>query len=164
MRRMVKDSKKKEEKPRESSFKKFLKKRAPFYLAGIALLIIFIVPELTKGDLQSNLPDNLSEGEQKALNILMSYKGPDNEGFSVKDAISNQINEYYPNEKIYENKNTKINVSVSKIDEENYQIIFDFDSYKEDLHYDWSVNLKEGKIDGNNPDSKHIINLVDFYD
>lgn len=161
---MVKDSKKKEEKLHQSPFKKFLKKRAPLYLAGIALLIIFIIPELTKGDLQSNLPEDLSEGEQKALNILMSYKGPDNEGFSVKDAITSQINDYYPNEKIYDNKNTKINVLVSKIDEENYQIVFDFDSYKEDLHYDWNVNLIDGKIDGNNPDSKHIINLVDFYD
>jgi len=161
---MVKDSKKKEEKPKESSFKKFLKKRAPFYLAGIAILIIFIVPELTKGDLQSNLPENLTDEEQRALDTLMSYKGPDNEGFSVEDAITNRINENYPNEKIFDNKNTKISVLVSKLEEENYRITFDFDSYKEDLHYDWNVNLLDGKIEGNDPDSKYIINYVDFYD
>jgi len=161
---MVKDSKKKEEKPKESSFKKFLKKRAPFYLAGIAILIIFIVPELTKGDLQSNLPENLTDEEKRALDTLMSYKGPDNEGFSVEDAITNRINENYPNEKIFDNKNTKISVLVSKLEEENYRITFDFDSYKEDLHYDWNVNLLDGKIEGNDPDSKYIINYVDFYD
>ena len=161
---MVKDSKKKKEKPKESSFKKFLKKRAPFYLAGIAILIIFIVPELTKGDLQSNLPENLSEEEQEVLNTLMSYKGPDNEGFSVYNEISKQINDNYPNEKIFDNKNTKISVLISKLEEENYRVIFDFDSYKEDLHYDWNVNLKDVKINGNDQDSKHIIDVVDFYD
>jgi len=161
---MVKDSKKKVEKPKGSSFKKFLKKRAPFYLAGIAILIIFVIPELTKGDLQSNLPGNFSDEEQEVLNTLMSYKGPDNEGKSVYDAISDQINEYYPNEQIYDNKNTKINVSISKLEEENYKIIFNFDSYKEDLHYNWNVNLQDGKIDGNDRDSKYIIDFVDFYD
>lgn len=161
---MVKDSKKNEEKPKGSSFKKFLKKRAPFYLAGIAILIIFVVPELTKGDLQGNLPENLSVEEQKVLNTLMSYKGPDNEGFSIKDAISNQINEKYPNEKIFDNKKTKINVSISKLQEETYRVIFDFDSYKEDLHYDWNVNLQNHKINGNDQDSTYIINLVNFYD
>jgi hypothetical protein len=127
-------------------------------------LIIFIIPELTKGDLQSNLPENLSVEEQKVLNTLMSYKGPDNEGFSIYDAISKQINDNYPNEKIFDNKNTKISVLISKLEEENFLIIFDFDSYKEDLHYDWNVNLKDGKIDGNDQDSKYIIEFVDYYD
>ncbi|MEJ2259692.1 MAG: hypothetical protein P8X78_04160, partial [Nitrosopumilaceae archaeon] len=61
---MVRDSKKKEEKPKESPFKKFLKKRAQVYLAVIAIVVIFIVPELTKGDLQSNLPQNLSDEDK----------------------------------------------------------------------------------------------------
>lgn len=161
---MARDSKKKEEKSSTSPFKKFLKKRAPFYLAGIAILIIFVIPELTKGDLQSSLPENLSDEEQLVIDALMSYKGPDNEGLSLKDAISNQISDYYPNEKIYDNKNTKIDVSVSKIEGEKYRVIFNFESYKEDLHYDWNVNLQDGKINGNDKDSKYIINLVDFYD
>ena len=161
---MVKESKKKEEKPKESPFMKFLKKRAPVYLSVIAIVIIFIVPELTKGDLQSNLPENLSEQEKIALDILMSYKGPNNEGRSMMDEISSQIDEKYPNEKIYDNKKTNINVSVSKIDNDNYQIVFDFESYKEDLHYDWNVNIQNEELKGNDEDSKFIINRVDFYD
>ena len=161
---MVKNSKKKEEKPKESPFKKFLKKRAPVYLSVIAIVIIFIVPELTKGDLQSNLPENLSEEEKLAMDILMSYKGPNNEGLSVMDAISNQIDEKYPNEKIYDNKKTNVNVSVSKLETDNYQVVFDFESYKEDFHYDWNVNMQNEEIDGNDEDSKYIIDLVDFYD
>jgi len=161
---MVKKSKKKEEKPKESSFMKFLKKRAPVYLSVIAIVIIFIVPELTKGDLQSNLPENLSEEEKVALETLMSYKGPNNEGRSVMDEISSQIEEKYPNEKIYDNKKTNVDVSVSKLDTDNYQIVFDFDSYKEDLHYDWNVDIQNETINGNDEDSKFIINRVDFYD
>jgi hypothetical protein len=161
---MVKESKKKEEKPKESPFMKFLKKRAPVYLSVIAIVIIFIVPELTKGDLQSNLPENLSEEEKVALDTLMSYKGPNNEGRSVMDEISSQIDEKYPNEKIYDNKKTNVNVSVSKIDTDNYQIVFDFESYKEDLHYDWNVDMKTGDVKGMDKESKNIIARVDFYD
>lgn len=161
---MVKDSKKKEEKPKESAFKKFLIKRAPIYLATIAIVIIFIVPELTKGDLQSSFPESLTEEEKLVLDSLMAYDGPNEEGHSIMDAISNEISEKYPNEKIYDNKKTKVNVSVNKLENENYQVIFDFESYKEDLHYDWNVNMQNGNIDGNDEESKHIIDLVDFYD
>ena len=161
---MVRDSKKKEEKPKESAFKKFVKKRAPIYLAVIAIVIIFIVPELTKGDLQSNLPENLTEQERQVVDTLMAYDGPNKEGLSVMDAISNEISENYPNEKIYDNKKTVVNVSVNKLDWENYQVIFDFESYKEDLHYDWNVNMQNGNVDGNDEESKYIIDLVDFYD
>ena len=161
---MVKDSKKKEEKPKESAFKKFLIKRAPIYLATIAIVVIFIVPELTKGDLQSSFPESLTEEEKLVLGTLMAYDGPNEEGHSIMDAISNEISEKYPNEKIYDNKKTKVNVSVNKLENENYQVIFDFESYKEDLHYDWNVNMQNGNIDGNDEESKHIIDLVDFYD
>ena len=64
---MVKNSKKKEEKPKESEFKKFLKKRAPIYLGAIALIVVFVVPELTKGDLQSTFPEDLTEQEKQVL-------------------------------------------------------------------------------------------------
>jgi len=98
------------------------------------------------------------------VDTLMSYKGPNNEGLSIMDAISNEISEYYPNEKIYDNKNTKVDISVSKLEGKNYQVIFDFESYKEDLHYNWNVNIQNGEIDGSDKDSKYIIDLVDFYD
>ncbi len=160
---MVKDSKKKE-KPKESPFKKFLKKRAPIYLAAIAIVIIFIVPELSKDNLESKFPQTLSSEEQNALDILMTYNGPNEKGLTVYDAITNQIDEKYPNEKIYDNKKTNVNISVTKLENDEYQVILDFDSYKEDFHYDWNVGIESKNIKGNNEDSKYIINLVDFYD
>ena len=161
---MVKDSKKKEEKPKESEFKKFIKKRAPIYLAVIAIVIIFIVPELTKGDLQSSFPESLTEEEKQVVDFLMAYDGPNEEGLSIMDAISNEISEEYPNEKIYDNTKTKVNVIVSNVENENYQVAFDFDSYKGDFHYNWNIDMQTGDVKGNDEESKYIIDLVDFYD
>ena len=161
---MVRDSKKKEEKPKESQFKKFLIKRAPIYLATIAIVIIFIVPELTKGDLQSSFPQTLTEEEKLIVDTLMAYNGPNEEGYSLVEAISNEISEEYPNEKIYENKKTKVNVVVSNVENKKYQIILDFESHKKDFHYNWNIDMQTGDVKGNDEESKHIVDLVDFYD
>lgn len=161
---MVKDSKKKEDKPKESQFKKFLIKRAPIYLAAIAILVIFIVPDLTKSDLQSSYRQTLTEEENLVVDSLMKYNGPNEEGYNLKDAISNEISEEYPKENIYDNKNTKVNVVVSKIEKEMYQVVFNFESHKDDFHYDWNIDMETGDVKGNDEDSKYIINLVDFYD
>ena len=162
--KMVRDSKKKEEKPKESPFKKFLKKRAPVYLAVIALLIVFVVPELTKGDLKDKFPENLTDEDQLVLDSLMSYNGPDREGYTLYEALSNKISEEYPNEKIYDNKKTNVNVSISKLEDQNYQVLFNFESYKGSTQYDWNIDLQTGNVIGNNQDSKSLKNLVDFYD
>jgi len=161
---MVKDSKKKEEKPKESEFKKFLIKRAPIYLAAIAIVIIFIVPELTKGDLQSSFPETLTDEEKLVVETLMAYNGPNDEGHSLIDAISNEISEEYPNEKIYENKKTKVNVVVSNVGDKMHQVGLDFESYKDDFNYSWDIDMETGDVAGNDEGSKYLIDLVDFYD
>jgi hypothetical protein len=161
---MVKDSKKKEEKPKESEFKKFLIKRAPLYLAAIAILVIFVVPELTKADLQSSYRQILTEEEILIVDSLMAYNGPNEEGYNLKDAISNEISEEYPNENIYQDKKTKLNVVVSNVGKETYQVVFNFESHKDDFHYNWNIDMETGDVQGNNEDSKYIIDLVDFYD
>ncbi len=161
---MVRYSKKKKEKLKESQLKKFLIKRAPIYLAAIAIMIIFIVPDLTKGNLQSSLPQTLTQEEKEVVDFLMAYDGPNEKGLSLLDAISKEISEEYPNEKIYDNKKTKVNVVVSNLENERYQVIFDFESHKDDFHYDWNIDMQTGDIKGNDEESKYIINLVDFYD
>ena len=159
---MVKE-KKKEGKPKKNDFKSFLKKRAPIYLALIAMLIVFVIPELTKGDLESSFPELTSEEEQ-VLDILMNYNGPNGSGLTVMDAITNKINEEYPDEKIFDHKKTIVDLTVSKINDEEYNIKLNFKSYKGELNYDWNVEKSLGKISSNNQDSKYIIDLVDFYD
>ena len=162
---MGKDRKKKEkeEEPKKNDLKAFLKKRAPIYLGLIGLFIIFAVPELTKGDLESSLPE-LSTEDQQVVDILMGYNGPNEAGLTVMEALSHKIAEEYPDEKIYGNKKTSVDLTVSKINSEEYQVMFDFKSHKGEMSYDWNVNVNSNEIDANNPDSKHILDLVDFYD
>ena len=160
---MAKDRKKKEEKPKKSDFKAFLRKRAPIYLGIIALFVVFIIPELTKGDLESSLPE-LDAEKQQVVDILMNYNGPNESGLTVMDAISNKINEEYPDEKIFDNKKTKVELVVSDGDEEDYQVVLNFESHNGVMNYDWNVNRESGEITSNNSASKHIINTVDFYD
>jgi len=160
---MGKDRKEKEEKPKKSDFKAFLRKRAPIYLGIIGLFILFVVPDLMKGDLESSLPELPSE-EQQVVDILMGYNGPNESGLTVMDAISMKISEEYPDERIFDNKKTKVELTVSNIDSEEYQVILNFESHKGEMNYNWNVDMGSGKITSNNQESKYIIDLVDFYD
>ena len=160
---MGKDRKEKEKKPKKSDFKAFLRKRAPIYLGIMGLFILFVVPDLMKGDLESSFPELTSE-EQQVIDILMKYDGPNDSGLTVMDAISMKIDEEYPDEKIYDNKKTKVELIISNINSEEYQVVLNFKSHKGEMNYDWNVDMSSEKIISNNQESKYIINLVDFYD
>ena len=160
---MGKDRKDKEEKPKKNDFKAFLRKRAPIYLGIIGLFMLFVIPDLMKGDLESSFPELTSE-EQQVIDILMKYDGPNDSGLTVIDAISMKISEEYPDEKIYDNKKTKLEVTVSNIDSDEYQVVLNFKSHKGEMNYDWNVDMGSEKITSNNQESKYIIDLVNFYD
>ena len=164
---MNKDNKKKEEKPKKSDFKAFLKKRAPIYLGIIAILVIFVIPELTKNDLQSSFPDNLTDEQKQIVEILMSYNGPNEKGLTIMNAITEQITAEYPDEKIYDNKKTKVDLVVSKSDEsveKIYKVILTFESYKGKMEYVWNVNLNTKEIEAKSSSAKHVIDIVNYYD
>src|SRR3989338_8949049 len=111
---MGKNIKKKEDKSKKSDLKAFLKKRATIYLGIIAIFVVFIITELTKTDLQSSFPDNLTDEEKQIVEILMSHNGPNEKGLTVMSAIKEQIAAEYPDEKIYDNKKTKVELNISK--------------------------------------------------
>ncbi len=164
---MNKDNKKKEEKPKKTDFKAFLKKRAPIYLGIIAILVIFVIPELTKSDLQSSFPDNLTDDQKQIVEILMSYNGPNEKGLTVMNAITEQIAAEYPDEKIYDNKKTKVELVVSKSDkstEKIYKVVLTFESYKGKIEYVWNVNPDTKEIEAKNSSAKHVIDIVNYYD
>jgi hypothetical protein len=101
---MAKDKKKKvDDKPKKNDFKSFLRKRAPIYLALIAMLVVFVIPEMTKGTLEKSFPEFSAENQQ-VVDILMNYDGPNNDGLTVLQALENKISEEYPDEKIYDHK------------------------------------------------------------
>ena len=160
---MGKDNKKREDKPKKNDFKSFLIKRAPIYLALIAMLIIFVIPEMTKGTLEKSFPE-FSDENQQVVDILMKYDGPNDEGLTVMEALENKISEEYPNEKIFDHKKTFVDLTVTNVNSEEYEVNFNFKSYKGEMNYDWNVNIESGKIISNNSEGKHIIELVNYYD
>ena len=159
---MRKDRKKKEA-PRRSDFRSFLKKRAPIYLGLAALFAVFVIPELTKGDLEGSLPV-LPVRDQEVVDMLMGYSGPDGSGYTVMEALSDRISEEYPGERIYDDRDTSIDLRVSPGDSGSYRVTLDFESHKGVLGYDWDVDPESGEITPNNAESRHVIDLVDFYD
>ena len=163
---MGKNIKKKEDKPKKSDFKAFLKKWAPIYLGIVAIFVVFVIPELTKGDLQSSFPDNLTDDEKQVLEILMSYSGPNEKGLTVMNAITEQIATEYPDEKIYDNKKTKVELDINReVDStENYKVVLIFESYKGKIDYIWNVNINTKELKAESSNAKHIIDIVNYYD
>ncbi len=160
---MVKNIKKKEDKPKKNDFKSFLKKRAPIYLALIAMLVVFVIPEMTKGTLEKSFPE-FSDEDQRIVDILMKYNGPNDDGLTVMEALESKISEEYPDEKIFDHKKTVIDLTVTNVNLEEYQVNFNFKSHKGEMNYDWNVNAESEKITSNNSEGKHIIELVNYYD
>lgn len=156
---MDKESKKIEDKPKKNDLKSFLKKRAPFYLAAIALIAISAQGILTEKNLENSLPD-LSDEEQKVTDILMNFNNGDESKMTVMEVIKNQINDEYPDEKIFEHKKTSVELTVTDLNSDEYNVILNFKSYKGEMHFDWNVNVVSEKITSNNPESKHVIEVV----
>ncbi len=156
---MGKESKKIEDKPKKNDLKSFLKKRAPFYLAAIALIAISAQGILTEKNLENSLPD-LSDEEQKVTDILMNFNNGDESKMTVMEVIKNQINDEYPDEKIFEHKKTSVELTVTDLNSDEYNVILNFKSYKGEMHFDWNVNVVSEKITSNNPESKHVIEVV----
>jgi len=140
-----------------------LRKRAPFYLAAVTLIVISAYGVLSEKNLESFFPE-LTPEEEKVFDILMKYNGPNESGLTVLKAVENKIKEEYQDEKVFDDKNTKVGLDISKIGPDEYQVILNFQSHKGEMNYDWNINTNSKKITSNNPESKHIIDVVDFYD
>ncbi|RMW38895.1 MAG: hypothetical protein EA447_02235 [Nitrosopumilus sp.] len=159
---MAKDKKKDEiEKPKKSGLQAFLKKRAPFYLAAVALIVISAQSVLSEKNFENSLPE-LSEEEQMVIDTLLNYNAGVESKLTVKEVIKNQIDEEYPDEKIYGHKKTVLDLSVTNVNSDEYNIILNFKSYKGEMNFDWNLNLESQEITSNNPESKHVIDVVTF--
>ena len=163
---------KKEKKPekekkqnKEKSAKVFLKKRAPIYLAIITMLIVFVIPELTAGSLQDYIPDDLTGNEKDALDIFLAYRGPNNSGLNSIDVLADKISDDYPDEKIFDKKDTTVGFVVNELEVSSgaeYQISIDFQTKKESTTYEWLVNIDTGEVSHMNPEAKKILEIVDY--
>ena len=138
------------------SFSAFLKKRAPVYLGIIGLFMIFAYPALTEKNLGSLLVDESFEGNEKiAVEMVKFYKGSNDTGISVLEAIEEKINDKYPDQKIFNDEDTWAEFVVEEINEKVYQIVFVFNvENDQSLRYEWYANIESGEIEPRDPPSK----------
>lgn len=148
--------------PKESETKKFLRKRAPFYIAGLTILLVFVVPEITKGGLQDIIPDTLSAEERVVLDRLLSYTGPNDSGPSMEGAITDKIKSAYPDGDVFKHRDTTLDVVVMGTGIESYRVMLNFESYDRDFSFDWDMDMSTGQIRGNNDVSKDMVDSVNF--
>ena len=148
------------------SFSSFLKKRAPIYLGIIGLFMIFAYPALTEKNLESLLADDSFEGREKiAVEMVKFYKGTNDTGMTILQVIEEKINGKYPDQKIFDDKDTRAEFTAEVTDTENYEVVFVFNvENKQSMKYEWHVNLESGEISSTDGPSRIILQTVDHYD
>ena len=142
--------------------KEFLKKRAPFYLAGAAILIVLVVPGILEKSLEDVIP--YPEGEDRiVLDYILEYTGPNDTGLSMMDALSSKIESEFSGA-VYGHRATEVMVDVLATGTDTYRVTLDFQSQGGRLLYDWEVDMAGGQIRGNNDITKDAVDMVNFYD
>ena len=155
---------------KESDLKKFLKKRSFIYLMCAVAFVVIVVPDMiAPSDLEKSLVENLETDEQNiAWNIVKSYQGPDNSGYNLFDTMITQIENAYPNEKIFKHNDTLLEVTILDIQEQKgtafYEVHFTFQTYNAMEEYIWNVNIETEEIIPISDGARKMMNIVDFYD
>ena len=166
-----KDESKDDKKPKkESDLRKFLNKRSFIYLMAAVFFVVFIVPDMiAPSDLEKKLVENLESDEQNiAWSIVKSYRGSDDSGNNLFDAIITQRENAYPTEKILKHNDTMLEVSVLDMQEQKgasfYDVHFTFQTYNAVQEYIWNVNIETEEIIPLNDGAKKMMDIVEFYD
>ena len=166
-----KDEPEEDKKPKkESDLKKFLNKRSFIYLMAAVFFVVFIVPDMiAPSDLEKKLVENLESDEQNiAWSIVKSYRGSDDSGNNLFDAIITQRENAYPTEKILKHNDTMLEVSVLDMQEQKgasfYEVHFTFQTYNAMHKYIWNVNIETEEIIPLNDGAKKMMDIVEFYD
>jgi len=166
-----KDKREDDKKPKkESDLKKFLNKRSFIYLSAAVFFVVFIVPDMiAPSDLEKKLVENLESDEQNiAWSIVKSYRGSDDSGNNLFDAIITQRENAYPTEKILKHNDTMLEVSVLDMQEQKgasfYDVHFTFQTYNDVQEYIWNVNIETEEIIPLNDGAKKMMDIVEFYD
>jgi len=166
-----KDKREDDKKPKkESDLKKFLNKRSFIYLSAAVFFVVFIVPDMiAPNDLEKKLVENLESDEQNiAWSIVKSYRGSDDSGNNLFDAIITQRENAYPTEKILKHNDTMLEVSVLDMQEQKgasfYDVHFTFQTYNAVQEYIWNVNIETEEIIPLNDGAKKMMDIVEFYD
>ena len=139
-------------------------------MCAVAFVVIVVPDMIAPSDLEKKLVENLESDEQNiAWNIVKSYRGTDGMGSTLGEILLIQIENAYPNEKIFEHRDTIIEISAIpgpefEIDDGIYQVTFSFKTYDNDRDYVWNVAIQTDEIFPINDGAKKMMDIADFYD
>ena len=137
----------------------FLKKRAPIYLGLTGLFVVFAVPGLMNPGIDDVMPDELSGYETRVLDGVMKYNGPDGDGLEIIEAINMRLVDEF-GDSVYKDGTIGI---MAEPDDNGDRLVMDFKLDKTERTYSWHID-PEGNVEGLDPASAYIVELVDFYD
>ncbi len=168
---------------KESDLKKFLRKRSFLYLMCAVVFVVFFVPDMiAPSDLDKKLAENFDtsltglgdEVNQKiALDIIKSYRGTDDDGYTLFELIIESTENQYPTVKIMKHSDTILefnvkNVSLDYIDKIPstgwYEVKLTFETFDDLREYIWNVNIETEKIIPVNDGARKTMNVVDSFD
>jgi hypothetical protein len=107
--------------------------------------------------------------EEHVKYFIANYKGQDNSGDTLLEAVSILIDILYPNENILENPTTTVNY-YALVDFERdlsgryWTVHFEIDTYRETVNWVWLVDTGTSKIYPGNPGTKGILDMLDTFD
>ena len=136
------------------------------------VFVVFFVPDMiAPSDLENKLVENLvDERGDKAWNIVKSYRGPDDSGYNLFEAIITQTENAYPNKQILKHNDTMLEVSAGPAGSpqniyEYYMVTFIFQTYDDHREYVWMVDMKDQTIlTALNDDTQRMMDIVELYD
>ena len=140
-------------------------------MCTVAFVVIVVPDMIAPSDLENKLVENLvDERGDKAWNIVKSYRGPDDSGYNLFEAIITQIENAYPNEQILKHNDTVLEVSAGPAGSpqniyEYYMVTFIFQTYDDHREYVWMVDMKDQTIlTALNDDTQRMMDIVELYD
>jgi len=106
--------------------------------------------------------------EDHILNFITNYKGQDNSGNTLLEAVAVLLNVSYPNENILENPTTIVNfytlIDFGKdLSGRYWTVHLEIDTYRESVNWVWLVDTGTSKIYGENVSSKGILDILDTF-
>ena len=145
------------------------------FLISIIVVVIWNVYDMTNPEYKQVYREEQKAAEQAeklVLDHFKEYKGKDNSGNTVLETLSVLINISYPDMDIFEHPSTTIDLYVLGDDpyweiekKEQYDIVvFYMKTYKEEIEYQFIVDIENGEIFGRDQTSENLLYIVDTFD
>jgi len=122
--------------------------------------------ELVKQEESKTEPIEIDKEEQ-VLSFIKNYKGTDNSGFTLMDAIAMMLNVMYPGEDIISSPATSGYLVASsdyrkEISDRYWKVELNLDLYDGEIYFEWIVDTETNSVSPGNQLGKDVLTLLDI--